>query len=52
MKKNISLTIDEELLSKAKVLAAKERRSLSQKIELIIAEYIEAQEKNDNANVL
>lgn len=46
LKKHVSVTIDEDLLEKAKYLAEQEDRSLSQIVNLALKMFIKS--KNDN----
>ena len=45
MKKKVSITLDEDLIEKVRILADDCDRSFSQYINLIIKEYLNAQEK-------
>ena len=44
MKKKVSITLDEDLIEKVKILSEDCDRSFSQYINLIVKEYISAQE--------
>lgn len=47
LKEKISITIDSDILEKAKYEAEKDDRSLSQYINLILKEHIKSPEKNE-----
>lgn len=47
MKKTISLSIEREIIEAVKRIAADERRSLSQMIEIILEEALEKRKEND-----
>lgn len=46
LKKKISITIDQDVLEKARIEAEKDDRSLSQYINLILRDYLKKQEES------
>ena len=52
LKEKISITIDEDILKKVKLLAEKDDRSLSQYINLVLKEHLNALNNNAVLSVL
>ena len=49
MKKNVSLTLDHEVVEGIKKLAEESDRSFSQYVNLVLKEYLKEQDKNENS---
>lgn len=47
LKKKVSITLDDDLIEKVKILAEEQDRSFSQYINLIVKEHINAREQNN-----
>lgn len=49
LKKKVSITLDEDIIERIKLIAENEDRSFSQYVNLVLKEYLKEQDKNENS---